>query len=117
MAVAAARRETVERLAALIGAGRDDESPFPWAEIALDGEIDRLIAERPALEAEDIYRAILRDNRARDAAAGRTLIGPQASDLSVATARNNARRGAPRPASRRLCWSGWCWRMENWSRR
>jgi DNA replication and repair protein RecF len=83
MAVTAARRETVERLAALSAAGRDDASPFPWAEIAVDGEIDRLIAERPALEAEDMYRAILRDNRGRDAAAGRTLIGPQASDLNV----------------------------------
>ncbi len=83
IAVAAARRETVERLAALIAAGRDDESPFPWAEITLDGEIDALMVERPALEAEDLYRALLRDNRARDAAAGRTLIGPQASDLAV----------------------------------
>ncbi|WP_296711970.1 DNA replication/repair protein RecF [Rhodoblastus sp.] len=83
IAVAAARRETVERLAALIAAGRDDDSPFPWAEIALEGEIDRLVAERPALEAEDCFRALLRDNRARDAAAGRTLTGPQASDLMV----------------------------------
>jgi DNA replication and repair protein RecF len=83
MAVTAARRETVERLTALIAASRDESSPFPWAEIAVDGEIDRLIAERPALEAEDMYRAILRDNRSRDAAAGRTLIGPQASDLLV----------------------------------
>jgi DNA replication and repair protein RecF len=83
IAVAAARRETVERLAALIAAGRDGHSPFPWADIALDGDIDRLLAERPALEAEDLYRALLRDNRARDAAAGRTLIGPQASDLAV----------------------------------
>jgi DNA replication and repair protein RecF len=83
IAVAAARRETVERLAALIDAGRDGDSPFPWAEIALEGEIDRLVAERPALEAEDVFRALLRDNRARDAAAGRTLIGPQASDLVV----------------------------------
>jgi DNA replication and repair protein RecF len=83
ISVAAARRETVERLAALIAAGRDADSPFPWADVALEGEIDRLIAERPALEAEDIFRGILRDNRARDAAAGRTLIGPQASDLAV----------------------------------
>jgi DNA replication and repair protein RecF len=83
IAVAAARAETVERLAALIAAGRDDTSPFPWADIALEGDIDRLMTERPALEAEDLYRAILRDNRARDAAASRTLIGPQASDLAV----------------------------------
>ena len=83
VAVAAARRETAVRLAALIAAGRDDQSPFPWAELELEGEIDLLVAERPALEAEDLYRALLRDNRARDAAAGRTLIGPQASDLIV----------------------------------
>jgi DNA replication and repair protein RecF len=83
VAVGAARRETAVRLAALIAAGRDDQSPFPWAELALEGEIDLLVAERPALEAEDLYRALLRDNRARDAAAGRTLIGPQASDLIV----------------------------------
>ncbi|MCI4679373.1 DNA replication/repair protein RecF [Rhodoblastus acidophilus] len=83
IAVAAARRETVERLAALIAAGRDAESPFPWADIALEGEIDRLTAERPALEAEEMFRVLLRDNRARDAAAGRSLIGPQASDLIV----------------------------------
>ena len=83
VAVAAARRETVERLAALIAAGRDEDSPFPWADIALEGELDSLAAERPALEAEDLFRALLRDNRARDAAAGRTLIGPQASDLVV----------------------------------
>ncbi len=83
IAVAAARRETVERLAALIAASRDEASPFPWAEIALEGEIDKLLADNSALAAEDLYRAILRDNRARDAAAGRTLIGPQASDLLV----------------------------------
>lgn len=83
IAVAAARQETVGRLAALISATRQDSSPFPWAEIALEGEIDRLIADRPAIEAEDAYRALLRDNRTRDAAAGRTLIGPQASDLLV----------------------------------
>ena len=37
----------------------------------------------PALEAEDAYRNILREGRARDRAAGRTLVGPQASDLAV----------------------------------
>ena len=42
-----------------------------------------MVALRPALEIEDRYRRILRDNRARDAAARRTLVGPQASDLMV----------------------------------
>jgi DNA replication and repair protein RecF len=35
------------------------------------------------VDAEDRYRAALRDSRVRDRAAGRTLIGPQASDLVV----------------------------------
>ena len=63
----AARREPCQRLAALIAAASDEASPFPWADIALEGEIDRLVAENPALAAEDRYRAMLRDNRARDA--------------------------------------------------
>ena len=83
IAVAAARIETVSRLSALITETRDKTSPFPWADVALEGEIERLAGTCPALEAEDIYRSILRGNRSRDAAAGRTLIGPQASDLCV----------------------------------
>lgn len=83
IAVAAARRETIERLGSLIAAGQDASSPFPWAQIRLEGEIDRLIQEQPALEAEDAYRRLLRDSRRRDAAAGRTLTGPQSSDLEV----------------------------------
>jgi DNA replication and repair protein RecF len=83
VAVAAARREAVERLAALILATRDDASPFPFAQLALRGDIDELVAALPAVDAEDRYRAILRENRARDRAAGRTLVGPQASDLLV----------------------------------
>ena len=83
VAVAAARIETMSRLSALITGTRDKTSPFPWADVALEGEIERLVGNCPALEAEDIYRGILRAGRTRDAAAGRTLIGPQASDLCV----------------------------------
>jgi DNA replication and repair protein RecF len=36
---------------------------------------------------EDRYRAVLKDNRARDAAAGRTLDGPHLTDLAVTHAR------------------------------
>jgi DNA replication and repair protein RecF len=51
--------------------------------MGLEGELDTLVATLPAVDAEDRYRAILRDYRARDRAAGRTLVGPQASDLLV----------------------------------
>ncbi len=83
MAVAAARAEAVGRLAALILETRDEASPFPWALLALEGEIDLLVASAPALEAEDRFRALLKEARARDRAAGRALVGPQASDLVV----------------------------------
>ena len=83
VAVAAARRETVTRLADLIDATREESPAFPWAEIALTGAVEDMLASGPAIEAEERYREMLRDNRARDAAAGRSLIGPQASDLIV----------------------------------
>jgi DNA replication and repair protein RecF len=83
IAVAAARSETVARLDAEIVAARDDASPFPFARVSLAGELETLLATLPALEVEDRYRAALRDSRARDAAAGRALFGPQAADLLV----------------------------------
>jgi len=42
-----------------------------------------------AIEVEDRYRGLLKDNRARDAAAGRTLDGPHLSDLVVMHAGKN----------------------------
>jgi DNA replication and repair protein RecF len=98
VAVAAARHDTVSRLAALILAKRSEPSPFPFAEIALDGQIEALVAGMPALAAEDRYRAMLGDNRGRDAAAGRTLIGPHTSDLAV--------RHGPKQLEARQCSTG-----------
>ncbi|MCJ2082123.1 DNA replication/repair protein RecF [Methylobacterium sp. J-090] len=83
VAVALARRETTERLDRLIAEGRDDAQPFPWAALRLEGDLDDLVAVWPALEAEDRFRMALRQGRARDRAAGRTLSGPQTSDLVV----------------------------------
>ena len=83
VAIAAARVECVARLKAMIALERDDASPFPWADLTLEGEVENLVAEAPALAAEERYRALLREGRGRDAAAGRTLIGPHAADLVV----------------------------------
>jgi DNA replication and repair protein RecF len=83
IAVAAARAETVRRLAAALLRDRDLASPFPWAGVALDGWVENALMELPATEVEDRYRASLRENRARDAAAGRTTDGPHLTDLDV----------------------------------
>ncbi|ABD85582.1 DNA replication/repair protein RecF [Rhodopseudomonas palustris] len=82
VAVAAMRGETVTRLAAAL-AQRSADSAFPSATIALDGWMENALRSEPATAVEDRYRTSLRDNRARDAAAGRTLDGPHLTDLRV----------------------------------
>jgi DNA replication and repair protein RecF len=82
VAVAALRGETLTRLAATLHT-RGAVSAFPSAEIALDGWIENALRDEPATAVEDRYRNLLRDNRARDAAAGRTLDGPHLTDLQV----------------------------------
>jgi DNA replication and repair protein RecF len=89
VAVAAQRAETVARLQGALAARRDPASSFPAAEIALDGWMEQLVLNHPAAEIEDRYRTVLKDNRSRDAAAGRTLDGPHLTDLSVAFAAKN----------------------------
>jgi DNA replication and repair protein RecF len=81
VAVAAQRVETVHRLQGALAARKDDA--FPSAEIALDGWMEQLLPDHPAAEIEERYRSVLRDNRPRDAAAGRTLDGPHLTDLRV----------------------------------
>ena len=81
VAVAGQRVETVSRLDGVLASRKG--SAFPPAEIALDGWMEKLIPEHPAIEIEERYRAVLRDNRARDAAAGRTSDGPHLTDLKV----------------------------------
>ena len=81
--VAAARAETVARLKALISRQRNDLSPFPYADIALEGELETRVMREPASSVEDWFRDELRKTRARDRAAGRTLTGPQMSDFVV----------------------------------
>lgn len=81
VAVAGLRAETVRRLGAVLS-GRA-QSAFPPAEISLNGWMENMLADQPALAVEERYRDVLRENRARDAAAGRTLDGPHLTDLAV----------------------------------
>jgi DNA replication and repair protein RecF len=88
VAVAAMRSETVTRLQAALTA-RGEGSAFPTAIITLDGWMEIELLSEPALNVEDRYRAILREARPRDAAAGRTLDGPHLTDLNVIYAPKN----------------------------
>jgi DNA replication and repair protein RecF len=81
VAVAGLRSEAVRRLDAVLLSRQG--SDFPPVEIKLDGWMEKLIPAHPALEIEERYRAVLKENRDRDTAAGRTLDGPHLTDLSV----------------------------------
>ena len=91
VAVAGQRVETVRRLQNMLA--ERQHSRFPPAEIALDGWMEQIIPAHPAGEIEERYRTVLRDNRARDTAAGRTLDGPHLTDLKVIYAQKNIAAG------------------------
>lgn len=85
VAIAAAREQAVAALRGVI-AGRRERSPnsaFPWAAIAIEGELESAVATQAAVDVEDRYARLLATGRERDRAAGRTLTGPHRSDLVV----------------------------------
>ncbi len=88
VAVAAMRGQTALKLAAMLR-DRGQTSAFPSASIALDGWMENALLSEPATAVEDRYRQVLRGNRVRDAAAGRTLDGPHLTDLQVIYAPKN----------------------------
>ena len=81
IAMALARQEMLGLLDRLIADSRES-TPFPSATLMLSGFLDGAL-DRPAVDLEDDYAAMLRDGRYRDAAAGRTLDGPHRADLLV----------------------------------
>lgn len=100
VAMAAARLDTVTRLAALMqpGKGGDASVPFPWATLALDGMLEQRLESDAAVDVEDVYLEVLARGRTRDRAAKRTLDGPHRSDLIVGH--------GPKSAPARSCSTG-----------
>ena len=82
VAIAAARMELLQLMRAMIEK-LPDGGPFPKADIAIDGDLERQIADRPAVDIEEGLIRQLAEERGRDRAAGRTLAGPHRSDLLV----------------------------------
>ena len=91
VAVAGVRAEAVRRLERVLTSRR--HADFPPAQIALDGWMERLLPTHPAVEIEERYRMVLRESRARDAVAGRTLDGPHLTDLAVVYAQKGIAAG------------------------
>ncbi|HMD66407.1 MAG TPA: DNA replication/repair protein RecF [Stellaceae bacterium] len=83
VAVAAARRDAVQRLDR---ACAEAEGPFPRARLTLVGTIEGWLEKMPALAAEAELASALAANRQSDAQAGGAMIGPHRSDLAVSLA-------------------------------
>lgn len=85
VAIAASRRDAIERLTQQIERTRKARgpSPFPFAVLALEGTLESALEDRPATEVEDEFRLALVQGRERDRAASRALAGPHLSDLIV----------------------------------
>ena len=80
IAIAAARRDLVSRLARACAVR---VGGFPVAGLALTGEVDRWLDDMAALHAEEKLREVLAAARRRDAEMGGAVIGPHRSDLAV----------------------------------
>jgi DNA replication and repair protein RecF len=80
VAIAAARRETVARLAEECVAA---PGPFPRAGLTLLGTLEGELDDRPALAVEDSFRDRLAATRRQDAETGGATIGPHRSDFGV----------------------------------
>ena len=80
VAVAAARTETARRLDL---AASEGVTAFPRAGVTVIGMVEELLADGPALQAEDGLRERFAADRCRDGVVGSTSIGAHRSDLSV----------------------------------
>lgn len=80
VAVAAARRTTLRRLAPLVAAG---VGPFPGATISFQGGVEAMLDRMPALEAEARLADTLAASRDHDAHAGGARVGAHRCDLAV----------------------------------
>ncbi len=83
VALAASRLEAIERLRGVIRENREEQTAFPFATLALDGILEKALETKAAVDVEDEYRIILRENRMQDRAAKRTLEGPHRTDFVV----------------------------------
>jgi len=83
VAVAAARRDAVQRLDR---ACAEAEGRFPRARLTLVGTVEGWLETMPALTAEAELASALATSRQSDAQAGGAMIGPHRSDLAVSLA-------------------------------
>ncbi len=110
VAVAFARKETIERLDALIHETRDEGSPFPWAKIAMEGEIDRPSPTPHPLKPKSVSGELCSRHGRETLRRGAHYRARKPQTSSSNMVPNACARANVRPANRRRCWSASRWR-------
>ena len=80
VAVAAARREALARLQRLLAA---TSGHFPNPGLAIEGRVEALLEDHPAIEVESRFAELLHNSRRRDGQTSTTADGPHRADLAV----------------------------------
>lgn len=80
IAIAAARNEWITHIRHHLN---DDPHPFPRVSVSIDGFLEKYLESHSALDTEALFKTMLKQNRAHDAASGITTTGTHRSDVEV----------------------------------
>lgn len=80
IAIAAARNDWVQHICHHLN---DDPHPFPRVTVSISGFLEKYLESHDALDAEALFKTMLKQNRPTDAASGITATGTHRSDLDV----------------------------------
>jgi DNA replication and repair protein RecF len=80
IAIAAGRNEWAHHIQHHL---QDDPHPFPRVRITISGFLETTLHTHAALDAEQMFKDLLKQNRSLDAASGITTLGTHRSDLEV----------------------------------
>lgn len=80
IAIAAARNDWVQHICHHLN---DDPHPFPQVSVTVNGFLEKYLESHDALDAEALFKTMLKQNRETDATSGITTTGTHRSDLEV----------------------------------
>ncbi len=83
VAIGSARNQLIDHMRAFVSHMKAEQTLFPSPLFDVEGEIEKALLEKPALTVEEALKKMLFDNRAQDAATGRTHAGAHRCNIAV----------------------------------
>lgn len=110
VAIAAARREQIAKLNTFIDHEPDDV--FPNVKLELDGTVEKMLDNMPALDVEEAYAAKLKSQR-RNVLYNDNVDGVNRTDFKVYYKKKECRPNSVQPVNKNLCLSALFLRRQN----